>query len=98
MAKRLKMCPEWKSGVCMAIAREQDAVTFCPAERAENCKTGQCCHHPLFKVMPILAEMKQAGVNLKRYGSRLRDPDFVVRLHAAFLKARAKKKRVKRRC
>lgn len=85
-------CSEWSSGVCSAIAQAHQTVVYCPRSRAENCGPGQCCHHPLYAVRPRLLEMKQAGVKLRRYGSRLKDPAFVARLYQAFLKARARRR------
>jgi len=74
----------------MEIAEEFSTVVFCPRERAVNCAPGQCCHHPLVEIRQILSEMKRAGINLRRYGKKLKDPEFVERLYSAFLKARSK--------
>lgn len=91
MAKKKRICDRWKDGVCLEIAEKLGTVVFCPRERAVNCSPGQCCHHPLFRVRQLLAELKHGGINLRRYGKKLKDPAFVERLYSAFLKARSKR-------
>ena len=82
-------CNKWRQGVCGAIADQSNAVAYCPRARAAYAKPGECCHHPLYEVRPLIVEMKRSGVNLLRYRERLRDPDFVKKLYSSFLKASA---------
>lgn len=81
-------CDRWRGGICLAVPQ---AVTYCPRARAENAAPGMCSHHPIWGTRPMLAEMKAAGLKMKRYGVKLRDPEFVARLYTAFRKARSKR-------
>lgn len=88
MAKRKgKGCDKWREGMCASSG----AALYCPLERADNCPSGSCCHHPLFDVRPKLEEMNRAGIKLARYGERLKVPGFVDKLHSAFLAARKRR-------
>ena len=85
-----RACDRWKGGVCLALA-DQGHLVWCPQARADNASPGVCCHHPMAQVRSRLVQLKRAGVDLKRYGLRLRDPVFVERLYSTFLKARSKR-------
>ena len=93
MAKRrAKSCDKLgEHGICLAIVVVLEKITYCPAGRAESCSPGACCHHPLFRIKPLLREMGEAGIELRRYGAKLRDPDFVDRLYQEFVKARRRR-------
>jgi len=78
-------------GVCREIVARLAVVEYCPAARAKHCAPGNCVHHPLRGLKTRLAEMKRGGINLRRYGSRLRDPGFVDKLYRAFLRARRRR-------
>ena len=85
-------CNQWNRGVCRAEAEKRKIVMYCPRERAEGLRSGECCHHPLYRIRPLLETLRSGGVKLRRYGAKLRDPEFVIKLHATYL--RVKKKRL----
>lgn len=80
--KRATKCDKWRQGMCAA-----HLALYCPRERAEYLGPGECCHHPLRVVRDQLTEMKRAGVNIAKYGKRLRSGAFVAKLYRRFKKS-----------
>lgn len=75
-----KICDRWAGGLCRMF---RDVPVRCPLARAQNCPPGACCHHPL-------SVMSRGGVNLRRYGRKILDPEFVDKLYSVFEKRRQK--------
>ena len=89
--KKLISCDQFETGVCRRLTSQKGEVVYCPPERARHAPPGECCHHPRYRWREKLTEMSRAGVKLRRYGDRLKDPEFLDRLYRAFLNARARR-------
>lgn len=79
-------CDKWKGGLCSVFK----TAVYCPKERADNAKPGECITHPLYTLRSKLAEMKAASFSWVKFQQAYPSPQWIDKAYDAFQKKEKK--------